>query len=64
MTNGDKIRVMTDEQLVKIFTALCDYAQGCEICMVRQYCNGRIRTVAEWAEWLKAPANEHGGDEK
>lgn len=55
-TNGDKVRAMTDEEL----TGLCD---GPIICPpnVEKCCDDCKKC---WLDWLKAPADEHGGDEK
>lgn len=65
MTNGGKVRAMinsdrawamTDEELV----GLC----GCPI-----ICPPYVKKCCDdckicWLDWLKAPADEHGGDEK
>lgn len=53
-TNGDRIRAMTDEEMIKIINL------GCPPGGVK--CNEHCRQC--WLDWLKAPADEHGGDEK
>ena len=59
MTNGDRVRAMTDEELSKF---LCDFRTGsagehhCAGCKAEEYCrtghNGMI-------EWLQQPAKEN-----
>ena len=48
MTNGDKIRAMTDEELAKILNGGCPQR--------RAKCNGRCGTC--WLEWLRSPVEE------
>ena len=53
MTNGDKIRAMTDEELAQLLTTgtficeglkdICEYMPGCEVCMLA---------------WLRSPVEE------
>lgn len=55
-TNADRIRAMTDEELATFLGDVdCCNPNHCEPGM---YC-GRC-----WLDWLKAPADEHGGDGK
>ena len=55
-TNGDKVRAMTDEKLADIIDGL-----GCPPSPREKCCNNCKKC---WLDWLKAPADEHGGDEK
>lgn len=58
LTNGDRIRNMTDEELAQLLNTgtficeglkdICEYMPGCEVCMLA---------------WLRSPAND-GGNEK
>ena len=51
ITNGDKIRNMTDEKLAEWFDSMiscCD----CNDFPCRQFCEGRTCSKA-WLEWLK-----------
>ena len=52
-TNSDRIRAMTDEKMAKILNGGCPPGAKCY-----------KRCGLCWLEWLKAPADEHGGDEK
>lgn len=56
MINSDRAWAMTDEELA----GLCD---GPAICPpnVEKCCDDCKKC---WLDWLKAPADEHGGDEK
>lgn len=58
LTNADRIRNMTDEEMAEYLGNIhycpapyptCDPTKECKEC---------------WLNWLKAPADEHGGDEK
>ena len=54
-TNADRIRAMSDEELVDFlgeyrFCDICD--EGCEACAYHGDCNKRL------LEWLKQPAKE------
>lgn len=54
MTNGDRIRAMTEEELAKL---LCDFIGCCECPYLRkpEECNGeRIG----WLDWLKQEVSE------
>ena len=56
MTNADKIRAMTDEELAD---SLCDHA--CMLCPLADNCGGRMeigRTACyeRWLEWLQKEA--------
>lgn len=58
MTNADRIRNMTDEELAQLLSTgtficeglkdICEYMPGCEVCRLA---------------WLRSPAND-GGNEK
>lgn len=56
LTNADRIRGMTDEELATFIgmRSLCGYIQDCryELCENRGVCRGCIE------EWLKQPAKE------
>ena len=57
MTNGDKIRAMTDEELAQLLSTgtficeglkdICEYMPGCEVCRLA---------------WLRSPANDRGNE--
>ena len=53
MTNGDRIRAMTDEEMAKIFIGKCPGG--------REKCDGFCGLC--WLNWLRSPAND-GGNEK
>lgn len=56
MTNGDKVRAMTDEELARFLGDVDCYNPG--------HCKPGMYCAKCWLNWLKSPANEHGGDEK
>lgn len=50
MTNADKIRAMTDEQLSQFF----DENVGCGDCRIYNFCTKKIGECDKvWLEWLK-----------
>ena len=54
-TNADRIRAMSDEELVKFlynykFTDMCE--EGCNLCHYHGNCESRL------ADWLQQPAEE------
>ena len=54
-TNADRIRAMSDEELVEFlynykFTDMCE--EGCDLCHYHGDCENRL------ADWLKQPAEE------
>ena len=59
MTNADKIRAMTDEELASL---LCDYA--CMACPIGELdCEGRMEIGHDacwkrWLDWLQKEADE------
>lgn len=60
MTNSDKIRSMTDEELAKLFDSMIITCEGCVPCS--RYCpsfGSTERTCEEaWLLWLKEGAEE------
>lgn len=56
VTNGDKVRAITDEELASFL--------GDVDCCNPGHCKPGMYCVKCWFNWLKAPADEHGGDEK
>ena len=58
ITNGDKIRAMTDEELADLFVTWvwdCD----CNDVPCREYClPNRYDCVKNWLDWLKQEARE------
>lgn len=58
MTNGDKIRDMTDEELAKIYA----YASFCDICPVRDVCgsdmDANTSCYEKILEWIRSPVEE------
>lgn len=56
MTNGDKIRAMTDEELA-------EYLSNVHYCPTPSPCDPTKNCKDCWAEWLRSPAND-GGNEK
>lgn len=57
VTNGDRIRAMTNEELACFLETGCPVADAKRCYLYRHCCDC-------WLDWLKSPANEHGGDEK
>lgn len=52
MTNGDRIRAMSDEELTEKFLWLI----SCRICPVRKECVTAKACKDTWKNWLKQPA--------
>ena len=57
MTNGDRIRAMTDEVLADILYSVC-VAPYCRGCPIAPFCGYTLRVVGDWLDWLKAPVEE------
>ena len=54
MTNGDKMRAMSDEELA----VWCRDAVSCAVCPMLSACNGNITTcTSRWYGYLKAAAD-------
>lgn len=55
MTNADKIRAMTDEELAKIYEG----ASYCDICLVRAACFSDVEAskscYERFLDWLRSP---------
>ena len=49
MTNGDKIRAMTDKEIAKILNCECPPGR-------HEKCNGRCGFC--WLSWLRSPVEE------
>lgn len=57
MTNGDKIRSMTDEELESFFLCELDY----DVCPPGKHCNPQIIPCCNcWKNWLKQECTENG----
>lgn len=56
-TNGDRIRAMTNKDLAYILYSVC-CGSTCFECPVEQLCNRIFRTIDDWLDWLRAPAEE------
>ena len=52
MTNGDKIRQMTDEELADIF---CRMERSCDECAARKFCH---KNQNGYFTWLKQEAQD------
>ena len=55
MTNGDKIRQMTDEELERCFRYRL---HAC--CRPEEFCGGRPSCERCWREWLQEEVQEDG----
>ena len=56
MTNGDKIRAMTDEELLEFLMGL-DF-EFCEYCTVRSTCSDHEGCQETILKWLKEEVND------
>lgn len=61
MTNADRIRAMTDEELANIIEIVvmpnCNLRWDCEDCVIREFCRyGYEKFTA--LEWLRQPVKE------
>ena len=52
MTNGDKIRKMSDKELAEYLAAMPGDENICSECR-RKYCDGVLQCVKRWKIWLK-----------
>ena len=60
MTNADRIRAMTDEEL-SVFLAGMTYSKNCsQKCRKEMMAFGEIRTYCDdcWLEWMKKDVDE------
>lgn len=57
MTNGDRIRAMTDEALAGILYSVC-VRSSCGGCPIAQFCDGIFRIADDWLDWLRSPVEE------
>lgn len=63
MTNGERIRSMTDEELAKFIKSAQCYSSGwCDECpsINGKYCNGieKYKLYSNILDWLKQPVEE------
>ena len=66
MTNGDKIRAMTDEKLAKILIEVNDFGCSIPFCQNKPECNVLLdkdmltdaHCIVCMLEWLKQPADD------
>lgn len=57
MTNADRIRAMSDEELAELFHGFCDNGERCVYCpLYEKSCAGVHSDVPKWLEWLQQPA--------
>lgn len=60
MTNGDKIRAMSNEELAIEFATLTDCG-NCDDCPVKDYCaTDCCDPIPAWLAYLNAPAESEG----
>jgi len=63
MTNADRIRSMTDEELAEYLCAMP--ALDCYICQRKEPCNHGERECEEvWLEWLKSDSEQNADSAK
>lgn len=64
LTNADRIRAMSDEELAKFLFDALSYKTMCAFCVPVKFsslkCDGRCRNGI--LKWLQQPAKEGGGD--
>ena len=57
MTNADRIRAMSDDELAELFHGFCDNGERCVYCpLYEKSCAGVHSDVPKWLEWLQQPA--------
>lgn len=56
MTNADKIRAMTDEELAAVLHGMCVGVIMCADCFAKDNCP--VDKSLTWEEWLKQPAED------
>ena len=56
MTNADRIRAMSDEELAYMFSDFCKGMENCNHCICYDNCPGESAVC--WMKWLQQPAKE------
>lgn len=60
MTNADRIRAMSDEELAQVLSSNCTYREFCHGCVAeKDMPNCPEDSIKKWTEWLKQPAEEN-----
>lgn len=54
ITNADKIRAMTDEELADLLRGLCKNAMDCDECPMHESCPEGSYDLIPWMEWLQS----------
>ena len=61
LTNADRIRAMSDEELAELFHGFCDNGERCVYCpLYEKSCAGVHSDAPKWLEWLQQPCEEGG----
>ena len=56
VTNADRIRAMSDDELAELFHGFCDNGERCVYCpLYEKSCAGVHSDVPKWLEWLQLP---------
>jgi hypothetical protein len=63
VTNGDKIRLMSNEELAIEFATITDCG-NCDDCPVKDYCTTECcDPIPAWIAYFNAPAESEGKDD-
>jgi hypothetical protein len=63
LTNADRIRAMSDEELAKLFCGFCKNAETCAGCQMHDGDCAESELTECWVVWLKQPADMRGEEE-
>jgi hypothetical protein len=58
VTNADRIRAMSDEELATLLSELCLNGENCYSCPLFGKSCGGINGLSGWLDWAKQPAEE------
>ena len=64
LTNADRIRAMSDEELAQVLSYNCTCREFCHECVAEKdmpNCPGD--SIKKWTEWLKQPADMRGEED-
>lgn len=61
MTNADRIRAMSDEELATLLSELCQNGENCYSCPLFGKSCGGINGLSGWLDWAKRPAEVDNG---
>ena len=61
MTNADRIRAMSDEELATLLSELCQNGENCYSCPLFDKSCGGINGLSGWLDWAKRPAEVGNG---